>query len=391
MPKVKKTTTSQNTSRTFNIPNKLHRQAHNVRIKSALGAAKRKEKFERKREEAKDPSLREARMVTNLPATIESKRVWDETIPGALAAIATKPDAAAAAEPAEPTEDADEAAPTDDAQTEADALAAHEASQAAAADEEEAGLLFPTLLTPPTAPPHILLTTSRNNHVHAQAEELAALFPNTTYVPRHAELSVREIAKVAAAPKTIDPATGEPRKPYTHLIVASVDAKIIDALTIIVLPSGPSFRFSLSNYVPAKRISGHGRPTSHVPELILNNFLTPLGRNTAGLFQSLFPQLPEFKGRQVVTLHNQRDFIFFRRHRYVFRDKKEREKEVGFGLDTTRADGGKGMEGLGVKVGLQELGPRMTLKLRRVQKGVQEGVVWEWKAGDEKVRTKFSL
>lgn len=253
--------------------------------------------------------------------------------------------------------------------------------------------MFPTLITPPTAtvPPHILVTTSRFNHTHDQVEELATLFPNATYVPRPSDLSIKEIAKVAASPTTIDPATGEPRKPYTHLIVANVDAKRVDALTMIVLPAGPSFKFSLSNYVPTRRISGHGRPTNHIPELILNNFLTPLGKNTAGLFQSLFPQLPQFQGRQVVTLHNQRDFIFFRRHRYVFREKRENEKEVGHGLDTNRADGGKGMEGLGVRVGLQELGPRFTLKLRRVQKGIQQDVVWQWKAGMEKQRTKFNL
>lgn len=34
------------------------------------------------------------------------------------------------------------------------------------------------------------------------------------------------------------------------------------------------------------------------------------------MIQSLFPQDPEFKGRRVVTFHNQRDFIFFRHHRY---------------------------------------------------------------------------
>ena len=27
------------------------------------------------------------------------------------------------------------------------------------------------------------------------------------------------------------------------------------------------------------------------------------------MFQTLFPQMPEFQGRQVVTLHNQRDFL----------------------------------------------------------------------------------
>lgn len=35
------------------------------------------------------------------------------------------------------------------------------------------------------------------------------------------------------------------------------------------------------------------------------------------LIQALFPQDPEFRGRRVVTFHNQRDFIFFRHHRYA--------------------------------------------------------------------------
>lgn len=35
------------------------------------------------------------------------------------------------------------------------------------------------------------------------------------------------------------------------------------------------------------------------------------------LIQSLFPQSPNFRGRRVVTFHNQRDFIFFRHHRWV--------------------------------------------------------------------------
>ena len=57
---------------------------------------------------------------------------------------------------------------------------------------------------------------------------------------------------------------------------------------------------------------GHGRPTSHKPELILNNFDTMLGRRVGRLFASLFCQDPNFRGRRVVTFHNQRDYIFFR-------------------------------------------------------------------------------
>jgi ribosome production factor 1 len=60
--------------------------------------------------------------------------------------------------------------------------------------------------------------------------------------------------------------------------------------------------------------------------------------------------MPELEGRQVLTLHNQRDYIFVRRHRYVFRDKRESEKPV-VGPD------GKPMKGVeDVKVGMQEIG-----------------------------------
>jgi ribosome production factor 1 len=121
--------------------------------------------------------------------------------------------------------------------------------------------------------------------------------------------------------------------------------------------------------------------------LIINNFRTPLGHLTCTIFRALFPPQPDFEGRQVVTVHNQRDFIFIRRHRYVFREKRETEKAV---VDTD----GKEMKGAeGIRTGLQELGPRFTLKLRRIDKGIQRasGQEWEWKGQFEKTRTKFQL
>jgi len=122
-------------------------------------------------------------------------------------------------------------------------------------------------------------------------------------------------------------------------------------------------------------------------QLILNNFRTPLGLLTAHLFKTLWPLKPDLEGRQVVTLHNQRDFVFFRRHRYVFRDKRATEKSV-VGTD------GKPVKGAEeIRTGLQELGPRFTLKLRRVDKGIQRssGQEWEWKGRTDRVRTKFQL
>lgn len=41
----------------------------------------------------------------------------------------------------------------------------------------------------------------------------------------------------------------------------------------------------------------------------------------------LVTQEPEFQGRQVVTFHNQRDYIFVRFHRYMFAEGKGTGKE----------------------------------------------------------------
>jgi ribosome production factor 1 len=81
---------------------------------------------------------------------------------------------------------------------------------------------------------------------------------------------------------------------------------------MIHLPEGPTARFKLSSWKPNKEIQGHGKPGPHKPELILNHFDSRLGHTIGRMFQSLFPQVPEFTGRQVATFHNQRDFIFFR-------------------------------------------------------------------------------
>jgi len=59
-----------------------------------------------------------------------------------------------------------------------------------------------------------------------------------------------------------------------------------------------------------------GTLTGHKPEVILNNFNTRLGHSIGRMLASMFPHDPNFHGRRVVTFHNQRDYIFFRHHRY---------------------------------------------------------------------------
>lgn len=134
-------------------------------------------------------------------------------------------------------------------------------------------------------------------------------------------------------------------KGYTDVLVVKEDKKKLSTLVHVHLPSGPTATYKISSFVPSNAIRGHGKCTGHAPEVILNNFTTKLGLRVGRMLGSLLPHHPNFVGRQVVTFHNQRDFIFFRFHRYIFNANRDKAR-------------------------LQELGPRFTLKLRALQKGI---------------------
>jgi ribosome production factor 1 len=411
--------TSFNASLSSKTANKLKRQDLWVKQKKLKESTRRDERFRRRREEEKDPSLRDVRIQRNIPLTIDRKRVWDEVDNDTGDGLGASVDVErlkrqkqledGVINEKEGANEEDERNGTEEQDSMMDSESENEKEEARSKPPNRQGsrsateratspvysttstnldltpealaARFPTLFSmeaPPT--PKILITTSINSNLHHEAELLTTLFPNSVYIPRSAhryghKFSIREIASFATNRK------------YTAVIVLKEDQKKPTGLDFVHLPQGPMFHFSLSNWVDGKKIPGHGRPTNHFPELILNNFRTPLGLLTAHLFRTMFPPQPEFQGRQVVTLHNQRDYIFLRRHRYVFREKRATEKSV-VGPD------GKVVEGVeGIRAGLQELGPRFTMKLRRIDKGIQwkSGQEWEWKGGMEKQRTKFQL
>ena len=422
----------------FKTANKLKRQELHVKQKKARDALHRAERFSRKKDEEKNPKLKEDRLRRNAPATIDSKRKYEEVDEepddGGLG-TAYNVEGLKRRKLAE-EQDLFDAVPTGDMNLDDEIL---EGEQDDDADsmldensdvEDERGVseddlgdplpstaqlnlsipkqrerapsptrsttstnlslapaalaakyptLFPSQET--EAPePKVLITTSINSTLHAEALTLRSLIPNSKYIRRSShryghKFSVREIASFAS------------NQDYTSLVVLEEDLKRPHGLTVVHLPAGPTFHFTITNWYEGKSIPGHGRHTSHIPELILNNFTTPLGLLTAHLFRSLFPTTPDIEGRQVITFHNQRDFIFLRRFRYVLRDKRETEKSV------VGSDGRNMLSVEQVRAGLQELGPRLTLKLRRVDKGIQRmsGQDWEWKGKTDRVRTKFQL
>ncbi|KAG8532211.1 uncharacterized protein KY384_003852 [Bacidia gigantensis] len=402
----------------FKTSNREKRQRLHITRKKALGNETRDERRRRRKQEDQDPRLREERIRKNVPLTLERKRIWDDVDrdTGDGLGISVDVERLKRRKLEEEARQIEQNGIEDEAQDqsaeEMDSMIDSESESETEPTEEKSkpptkrtateratspvqsttstnldlapetlALRFPSLFSvdpPPT--PKILITTSLSSTLHYEAHLLTSLFPFSTYIPRSAhryshKFSVKEISSFAS------------NRNYTAVIVLKEDQKKPTGLTVVHLPQGPTFHFSISNWLEGKKLPGHGQPTQHIPELILNNFRTPLGLLTGHLFRTLFPSQSELQGRQVITLHNQRDYIFLRRHRYGFREKREREKNV-IGPD------GKDVQGVeGIRAGLQELGPRFTLKLRRVDKGIQRGSgqEWEWKGGMEKTRTKFQL
>ncbi|MCJ1330783.1 hypothetical protein MMC10_007470 [Thelotrema lepadinum] len=194
---------------------------------------------------------------------------------------------------------------------------------------------------------------------------LSHLIPNSTYIRRsaHRFAYLQQIADFAR------------NRGYTSLVVLLEEQKRPHALKIILLSSGLSVSFAVKTWVDGKVLPNHGVQTDHVPELILNNFVTPLGYLVGSILQRIFPQQPDLRGRQVITIHNQRDFLFLRQHRYLIRHRRPTEKPVS------------DVEYL--KVGLQELGPRLSLKLREISDGSK--TIWRWQSRMDKKRTSFQL
>lgn len=191
--------------------------------------------------------------------------------------------------------------------------------------------------------PKILITTSDRprQKTNKFTKELKKVIPNSACYYRRG-LALKKIIPQAVA------------RDYTDLIVVHEDRGEPNGLVLVHLPNGPTAHFKLSSVKLSTEIRKCGSMSHHRPEIVMNNFNTRLGHQVARMFMSLFHHDPEFKGRRVATFHNQRDYIFFRQHRYEFKNAK--------------------------RVGLQELGPRFTLKLRSLQKGTFDSKYgqYEW-------------
>ncbi|TPX45044.1 hypothetical protein SeMB42_g00980 [Synchytrium endobioticum] len=294
------------------IKNKQKREEIHHKLKAERNRLKLQRRLALKKQEAQNPELKKERLEKNVPRTIENTREYDETIVG------------------------------DDEEV-----------------FQEEGIDELASYFNGTAKPKIMVTTNRRAtaDMYEFVNELITIFPDAQFVKRESQFELKKVVEIAR------------EREFTDMIVVHEDNKTPNGLMLIHLPDGPTAYFKLTSIKLNKEIAGHGRVAAHNPELILNNFSTRLGHTVGRMLAALFPHVPEFQYRQVATFHNQRDFIFFRRHRYIFQDGK--------------------------RVDLQEVGPRFTLKLQWLQKGTFDtkygDYEWVFKPKMQTSRRRFFL
>lgn len=181
--------------------------------------------------------------------------------------------------------------------------------------------------------PQILLTTSikHTGAIFKFMRELKNTIPNSYFYYRK-KVDLKDIVELAK------------EKGFTDIIVVYERLRKPYRMVLTHLPEGPTVEFKITNVVYHEEIEDCAKNTGFAPELIFKNFKTKVGYRLSRILHSIFPHSPEIEGRQVVTFHNQRDYIFFRHHRFIFADEFS-------------------------KVNLQEIGPRFCLRLLSIQKG----------------------
>ncbi|KIY52827.1 Brix-domain-containing protein [Fistulina hepatica ATCC 64428] len=315
------------------IRNKEKRQEVARKSKKTRSQDKLSRRIAQAKLEKQNPALKAKRRAQNVPRTLDNMREYDPS-------YLTAP----------PPMDGDDPSSSKSAEA---------VEQTADIDNDPFAQYFTA--PDPTIPPKFLITTGPQacKTTYEFCDELVGIFPGAEFIRRKKGKGF-ELGRIAG---------WAAKRGYKQMCVVNEDHKKPNAMTLIHLPHGPTASFKLTSVELTKDIFHHARATAHHPELVLNGFGTRLGLAVGRMFQTCFPALPEFQGRQVVTLHNQRDFLFFRRHRCVLELGCLRayiemiQKRYAF-RNTEKA----GQED--VRVAMQEIGPRFTLKLRWMKCGV---------------------
>jgi ribosome production factor 1 len=215
-----------------NIRNKIKRNEVFMKEKQKQLKEKLVMKKKRKVLEQNDPKLLKKRLAQNVQKTLDNKRTKNDTIP----------------------------------QTNEDL---EELNQELQHDE------FSSVLNN-LENSKILLTTAKRapKNIYKFIKEFQTIV-NCQFVKRSSQFNLGHIKDICL------------EREFTDLIIVNHDKKVVNGLTIMHLPDGPTAYFKLSSFVDSKSIRGHATLGATNPELILNGFSTRLG-TTVGRYVLYF-------------------------------------------------------------------------------------------------------
>lgn len=201
--------------------------------------------------------------------------------------------------------------------------------------------------------PKILVTTSRDpsSKLKQFVKELRFLFPGAQRVNRGGYV-VKDLMDLARQHEMSD------------VIIVHEHRGEPDGLVISHLPFGPTAYFGLSNVVMRHDLEEKPPNVSEAnPHLIFHGFDAKIGKRLKVVLSALFPPAKQL-GERVITFANSHDSIHFRHHNF------ERPK----------GPGGEDHKSKAQHVQLTEAGPRMVMRLYRLELGAidMKDVEIEW-------------
>lgn len=178
--------------------------------------------------------------------------------------------------------------------------------------------------------PLVAVTTSRDpsGPIKTFAREISQIIPNAQRFNRGA-LDMKGLADLCR------------RHQMTDLVIVHGTHGDPDCIVVSHLPYGPTAYFSLKDVVMRRDVENAPPPSTAFPHLVFEDLTSTLGNRVKSILQALFP-VPKPESRRLISFVNRNDWISFRQHTFT--------KNKG-------------------QIELQEVGPRMELKLFRIVRG----------------------
>lgn len=178
--------------------------------------------------------------------------------------------------------------------------------------------------------PLVAVTTSRDpaGPIKTFAREISQIIPNAQRINR-GQMDLKGLADLCR------------QHDMTDLVIVHGTHGDPDCIVVSHLPYGPTAYLSLKNVVMRRDVPDAPPLSAAFPHLVFEDMTSKLGKRITDILKALFP-VPKPESHRIISFVNRNDWISFRQHTF------------------TKTKG---------QIQLQEVGPRMEMKLFKIVRG----------------------